>query len=649
MKFSLLAHGPALREVTTKGATAPLVRLAELMVKAGLTGNIFELPIQEREKTQASPFSITSGFALHPSDLAIEKIPELKKSPEDLKVIGLLLATYNKTFSESKKINFQFQTTLVHFALESAYPNFDPQGKRKKSYESFIKQSNYWLEDYCLFQVLKETNKKIPKSLKLTPAQEKRKEFFAYVQFLCWEQRVEIHKKLQGLKIGLVLNLPFGVEPASPDVIFNEDVFDQTMQVGCSPEPEHGYPEQAWGITPYIEKSEALRKYLLARFDWLSQLGDGLFLDHLVGWCGQYVLPETLPAEAGPHGHFLTENQEERIENILWLFDCFKGKDLNLSAEIAGDHNRLHATLEGLEQGRKEGLAMSVMEIPRWKRNEEGKIKSLGQYQPESLMMLETHDTTTLLQYLTNKKGDQEDFESGETIAQFCQMFLGWPIFAAQAPIQLAALNCEVTWELFRRIYHGSKAEELVFTYGGLVSLLHPEFFTVSVENNINVAAGTTGEVGNLKGNWSFYSPPLSAFADLVPKLNALGPRQELPIAPVQSTAAAEGKPELLFSDLENKQVIFFYEGKYQLFKPKSKEQSPSFELLLHNPHDYEIGGMADLAVFDLPSKGAVLVTDLNATGKSYQHELKKINQEGLFYQMMPGQKHHLIFTFVEG
>ncbi|MDX2471053.1 MAG: 4-alpha-glucanotransferase [SAR324 cluster bacterium] len=660
MKFSLLVSTASLKSEKndfSSGSSSVLLELGELMNKAGLDGNIFELPIQAREITQLSPFSIQNGFALNPLDLDISLIPELQgarektTSIEKFNLIKELSSLHKGLFSGVKRINYELRSLFILSSLEVAFANFAPKGTRDKAFQDFKKASAYWLDDYAKFKVLAKAYPSFKlaelRKLNLKKSDEPAIALTQYVQFLCFEQRSAITAKLKAFNLGLVLNLPFGVETLSADIAYHPEVFDESKQVGCSPEPEHGYPEQAWGIAPYREQTAGLAKYLNERFSWLAQFGSGIFLDHLVGWCGQYVLPVKLPKSDGPHGEFLTESFEKREENILWLLDLLKDKNLSLMAEIAGDYNRLQATLDGLAKARKKGLAMSVMEIPRWIRGASGTIKPLAQYEPSSLMMLETHDTSTLLQYLTNQKGDQADFESPEVLLDFCRNFLSWPLFYHEVPLKLIDLNPEVAWELFERIYHGSQAGELVFTYGGLVSLLHPKYFSTDLEMNINIAPGTSGEIGNLRGNWSYFAPPLEAFADLVPKLKALGPRACKDIEPVRGFYPDQDGPELLVSNLKNKKAIYQSFGGYKVYQGPLK---PTFELLMFNPQDHEVSGMLDfyglgLDLDEMELSESLEIQDLKGEGKSYSHKLEDLKAKGLFYKMAPKQTHHLIIA----
>ncbi len=650
MKFSLLVSTASLRSEKSgfsSGSSSLLLELADLMNRAGMDGNIFELPIQAREMIQLSPFSIQSGFALNPLDLDLSLVPELQGKSEKFAVIKELFKLHQDVFATVKRINYELKSVFILSSLDLAFENFKPEGARKKAFQDFKKASSYWLEDYAKFKVLQEDNPTLDlvdlRKLKLKKSHEKAVSFTQFVQFLCFEQRSDLTKKIKASNLGLVLNLPFGVESLSADIAYHPEVFDESCQVGCSPEPEHGYPEQAWGIAPYREQTAGLAKYLNERFSWLAQFGSGIFLDHLVGWCGQYVLPVKLPKGEGPHGAFLTEDQEQREENILWLLDLLAGKNLTLKAEIAGDYERLQATMNGLAKARKKGLAMSVMEIPRWIRGRKGCIKPLSEYESSSLMMLETHDTSTLLQYLTNQKGDQADFESPDVLLDFCRNFLSWPLFYHEVPLKLEDLNPEITWELFERIYHGSNAEEVVFTYGGLVSLLHPKYFSVDLEMNINIAPGTSGEIGNLRGNWSYFAPPLEAFADLVPRLKALGPRACKVIEPARNLNLGGGSPEVIGSSLKNKKVIFAGAKGYELY---SGPLQPTYELLLCNNQDHEISGMLDFETLGLDLKSErVQIQDLRGDDPVYIHQLQDLKTKGLFYKMQPGQVHHLIIA----
>ncbi len=642
MKFSLLLSAAQTRhEGSLFGASGleALLETAKAMKEVGLEGRIFDLPCNARDLTQASPFSIRSGFALNPLELDLFTVPEILEQAEVLATLKELQALEQANFAQSPGLAYSFRATLYLWALRKAFGGGKLKGKRGKSYQEFQKAAAYWLEPYALFEARRQL-KTLPAPTEpwqssMTAQEEEESRFIVYQQFLCWEQRKKLKERLEEEQIPLVLNLPFGLERDSAEVALLSEVFDPSLQVGCGPEPYNGFPEQAWGIAPYQERSPALKEYLLRRIAWLGQFGHGVFLDHLVGWCGQYVLPLKLSANPGPQGHFLTSDAEERKANLLWFLEVLHQGKLSVLGEIAGDRERVAATQAGLAEAKKKGWEVTPTLIPRWEKDHAGRLRTLAEYDPQALVMIETHDTSTLLQYLANQKGGQADFEGLSQIEEFCHLVLGLPLFPHQLPLKPAVYSEEAVWEIYRRLVQGCPSQEVAFTLPGLISWLHPKWRSVSKKNNINVQAGTTGEVGNEEGNWSFFSPPLRAFKELKKGFAQLGPRVFAPMQPVYGLDL--GPVRGLWSALENKTPLVLQEGKLI-----QTGVGADFEICLYNPQQQPMSGMLGLSF--LPLQGEELqVRDAGASQKVWRHDLRRIRQEGLYYRLGPGQSQHLL------
>ena len=436
MKFSLLVGTSQINSSKGKSfgtcSSSGLRHLAEIMSQVGLSGDLIDLPNSSRSPGMASPFSIESGFALNPDELDFALIPELNPSNPAMLPLSRLNQTFRSAFGEQRSLSYQLKRTLLPWLLEHCYEQFlvSKDLKRKEGYAAFVEESQFWLSDFAVFKAAKnggfgETllrKMEVPAVAEAFLVREAKEiGLQKYIQFLCYEQRMSLLNYLKKLGIRLFINLPFGVDYFSPDALFHPDAFDTTKQVGCSPEPENGYPEQAWGMPVYQERSEGLATYLDHRYQWLAKISDGVFVDHLVGWCGQYVLDRYQdPAEGGVSGTFLTKDPEERAENIKWYLDLALSKGITLLAEVAGDYERVVVTQKGVLSQIQKGASIQLMRLPRWEK-EQGKLRPLSLIPKSSLVMSETHDTSTFLQFLLNRKGRFDDFESDVNLLEFYQ------------------------------------------------------------------------------------------------------------------------------------------------------------------------------------------------------------------------------------
>ena len=645
------------------GTSAGLSHLANVMLECGIRGDIYDLPNGSQDPGTASPFSLNSGFALKTDEVDFRKIPDLRDDPQLMHHVEEISKSYDKSFKCNRTVNYTLKRSVMPWILEACYQNFckREQAHRQEQFLNFQVIARYWLDDYALYETYKEekvnltsalfSQKENPEVIRFIEDHNERINFYKYQQFVCYEQKRSLHEELQHLGIGLFVNLPFGVELRSADVFFHSEVFDDSLQVGCSPEPEHGYPEQAWGIAAYREKTPGLRTYLEEKMKWLSLFGDGIFLDHLVGWCGQYVLPMEIPKESiYPHGEFLTTDQEERKENMRWFLDIILQTGLEIRGEIAGDHKRVQATNEAVDELLAAGHEIGAMAIPRWETIN-NQLRSLSRYEPTTLTMVETHDTSTLLQYLLNRKGYNEDFENPDKILEFCQYVLGLPFFLDDIPLTLTSCTRSFWFEICRRFTEGTPSKELVFTLPGLLSLLSEEHRSTTIENNINVKPGTSGAVGNGWGNWSYFSPPVETMLNdpfVKKSLHLLGNRSFLPFDHFHLHPPDHDTPLIvLYSRIQNREIICRNEqNEWTVWERPSTFKSQQFELelMIQNPGETEAWERVDLSsLIDLDIAGQIHFLDLNNNFACYDYDAADLKSNQLFIRLSPARVHHFL------
>lgn len=671
MKLNLLVATSQLNSkvgtVLGTGTSEGLSSLADLMSTCGIVGDIYDLPNGVQRSEIASPFSLINGFALKTDELSISQIPELREDHTLQNHINKIEETHNRFFRNKRSVNYALKRSLMPWILESCFQHFQEKQyqHRQEQFLEFQSMARYWLDDYALYEAYKKREMNLATSAYQNRESEETAAFiksagelidyFKYQQFVCFEQKQAIRQRINRKNIELIVNLPFGVELKSADVFFHPEVFDVSMQVGCSPEPEHGYPEQAWGIAAYREKSQGLKIYLEEKMKWLALLGDGIFLDHMVGWCGQYVLPMTIPETSTyPHGEFLTTDPQERVENMNWFLDIVLQTGLKVRGEIAGDHQRVQATLEAIKIASEAGYEIGAMAIPRWE-TDNNLLKPLSSYSPATLTMVETHDTSTLLQYLLNRKGYNEDFEAPEQILAFCLRVLGLPFFLNDIPLESDTCDESFWFEICRRFSNGSPSNELVFTLPGLLSILSPDYRTATIENNINVKPGTSGAVGNGWGNWSYFSPPIEIMTEdptLQKQLRNLGQRSYTPFDYFHRLDNAHKSSEALdviYSKIGTRNIIC--QNKYQqwsVWKKPSSLDADDFilELVLKNTGEEELWERVDVSsLIELNIASRFRFIDLNDELTAYTYEANDLKANQLFIRLASGQVHHFLVT----
>ncbi|MBU2514903.1 4-alpha-glucanotransferase [bacterium] len=647
------------------GNVRGLRHLAEIMNECKIRGDLYVLPFGSRNADIASPFSLNNGFALTADEINFFDIPELRENPQLKANLEEIHTANSQFFQQNRTVSYTLKRTLVPWVINGCYSVFKETGsiKRQKAFQEFQGLASYWLEDFALFELYKEIridlqderfrDKNSRQVKEISDKYKNRIEYFKYYQFLCFEQRQQIHHELKELNVGLILNLPFGVELECADVFFHPEVFEKDYQVGCSPEPEHGYPEQAWGVAVYKEKSRGLEQYLTEKMNWLSLMGDGVFLDHFVGWCGQYVVPLFIPSDSTyPHGHFLTEDHEERKSNVSWFIDIVKQSGLEIRGEVAGDSARVEATSEVIEEYIRKGENISAMSIPRWESRQNILIP-LNRYQASTLMMVETHDTSTLLQYLINQKGYEDDFETAERILEFCNRVLALPFFLDDVPLQLPGCDDSFWVEICQRLCQGSPSRDIVFTLPGLLSILSEEYRSPTVENNINIKPGTSGRVGNGWRNWSYYSPPIETMVQnprLKETLETLGNRQYLPFDYFHQFTEVKDEIndlEIIYSKPANRSII--YRNHHSVWThlelpPGLAPDKIDLELVINNSGNEEVWQRINLSrLIDLEEFYVYNFQDLNLKRECYSYSSEDLATNLFFVRMQPGQIHHFL------
>ncbi|MCP4295340.1 MAG: 4-alpha-glucanotransferase [Proteobacteria bacterium] len=667
MKLSFLVSTSQLNSQQGKilgtGTVEGVRHLAQLMKELNIEGNIYDLPNGSKNPGMASPFSINSGFALNAQELNLFKIPELMQTPALLQYAEKTQNNYLHSIQNSRSVSYTLKSTLLPSILEQCYSIFLKQNykHREEQLELFKEKSSFWIEDYALYQCYQEykielenldyrdKNGSLVKDF--ISSHVDRIHYYQYVQMLCFEQRKQLLADMRKMGIGLILNLPFGIEFESADVFFNSDTFQSDQQVGCSPEPQYGYPEQAWGVAVYKEQSEGLNRYLKERMSWLSQMGDGVFIDHLVGWCGQYVLPRQTPSDPNKHdpvGHFLTEDSQLREQNIRWFLEIVLKSGLSIKGEIAGDFGRVESTRKVVDEMVIEGKDIMAMAIPRWE-SYGSQLKLLKDYKKATLLMLETHDTSTLLQFILNQKGDHQDFESPGIILDFCRRVLSLPLFLVDIPLKLEEISTDFVVEILRRVLQGSRCDEVMFSLPSFISLLSEEYRNASKLNNINIKPGSNGKIGNEWNNWSFFSPPIENLVqneEVKREVLELGIREFIPVTPFEyfNYKPHEESPfEVIFATPDNRQIL--YQDHQRVWKLWVEgDIKPDFELLIRNKNDFPSEDRIDIGqILNLNFEGSYTFLDLKDQENAYTYSTSQLREEQLYIYLEVEQTHHFV------
>lgn len=287
-----------------------------------------------------SPYQSFSSFAGNPYFIDIEMLIEE----------GLLTA------KDADSFDFGSDNTTVDYGklyenrldlLRIAYKNFKPDA----TYEKFVVDNRFWLEDYALFMALKnahgdrawstwEKELQTRENAAINEAKAKYADvmaFYRFLQFKFSEQWNKLKKYANENDVGIIGDIPIYVALDSADVWANPDQFqlnkDLTPKVvaGCPPDAfsEDG---QLWGNPIYDWK-----KMKKDGFSWWKRyLGQALKrydltrIDHFRGFESYYAIP---------YGDETAQNGKWQKGPDMALFNAFKaefGENLPIIAEDLG-------------------------------------------------------------------------------------------------------------------------------------------------------------------------------------------------------------------------------------------------------------------------------------------------------------------------
>jgi 4-alpha-glucanotransferase len=197
--------------------------------------------------------------------------------------------------------------------LKKAYQVFIEQYNRwKDPYLAFLDEHGWWLNDYCLFQTVKDDDEDLcwnqwedglkhreRKAMDAAIYQYKDEiDFHRFVQFIFFRQwfRLKSYANERGIRI--LGDLPLYISMDSSDVWANPDIFmlDDEGQMkfsGGVPPDLFSDTGQLWGCPVYDWDRLAMRRYdwWIARFHFNLRMFDLVRIDHFRGLESFWIIP----------------------------------------------------------------------------------------------------------------------------------------------------------------------------------------------------------------------------------------------------------------------------------------------------------------------------------------------------------------------
>jgi 4-alpha-glucanotransferase len=277
-----------------------------------------------------SPYSSTSAFAGNPLLISLERLAERG---------WLDSASLASLPSEVGLVDYERVNRDRPPLLREAARNFleRASGNARRRFEDFCRENSWWLEDYALFDTLRERHGKNrsqwPPGLarRESSAIEVAKQQLAAdlslrraVQFFFWEQWRALRHYCAQKSIRIVGDVAIFVDYESADVWAHRDLF--RLNEALQPEAVAGVPPdyfsatgQRWGNPLY--NWDALRatgyRWWVQRLRWAAQTCDLVRLDHFRGFAQFWEIPASEPTAIngrwvdGPGDEFFNQLREE--------------------------------------------------------------------------------------------------------------------------------------------------------------------------------------------------------------------------------------------------------------------------------------------------------------------------------------------------
>ena len=405
---------------------------------AGIGFKIVQLlPINEMGADH-SPYNAISAVALEPTTLHLAP-----GSPEDLSQEDFddVIAQNDLDRLRKGAVKHDRVRSLKIDLLGKSFVNFSRRAGEDAAYatgfDAFCEAEGAWLVDYAFFRTLMEENgnketwdqwqeehRNVDAARDWLAAQspekqarfDERARFYRYVQWIAHSQWTAVKSYAGERGVGLMGDIPFGINCYSADVYSHRDEFALDWSGGAPPEPYFKEDEftqkwgQNWGIPLY--RWDLMRTRNLSwwrqRVRGVRKIFHAFRIDHVLGFYRIYAFPWR--PERNPE--FLTLSWDEMRERTSGAIPQFYPRDdstwENCEANRREGEEYLRVILEESGDTRVVGedlgtvphyvrpslrsLGVATFKIPQWENHDDGRSIAGGDYQRVSVATYATHD-----------------------------------------------------------------------------------------------------------------------------------------------------------------------------------------------------------------------------------------------------------------
>ncbi len=380
------------------GEIPDLARFAKWASEAGFSV-LQLLPVNHVAGLDPSPYSAMSAFALDPVYLSLDACEDFQ-AMGGRKALPEPMARKLEALSGAERVDWNAIREVKTAAIDLAFERFlrddwNPRSARSRELMAFIRKSREWLDDYVLFTVLHDQQKRSwlewparvrdrdPEAM-ANLRREHAREMLRH-SWLQWQLDLQwrrARREASEAGVELMGDMPFVVGMDSADVWANRSLFHLDRRLGTPPD-EFDPKGQNWGLPVY--DWEALKadnfSWMRRRAQRAGQLYSLVRMDHAIGYYREFWRDED-----GEPGGFLPVEEHDQIqlgEHLMRMMSRFG----EVIAEDLG-------TLPPYLRPSLERMGIAGMRVLRWEHSEEG-YTDPGTWAEISAATNATHDTDT--------------------------------------------------------------------------------------------------------------------------------------------------------------------------------------------------------------------------------------------------------------
>jgi 4-alpha-glucanotransferase len=215
--------------------------------------------------------------------------------------------------------------------------------------------------------------------------------FHAWLQELCERQLGDARTAAAGMSVGIVHDLPVGVDPAGADAWALQDVLAPRVTVGAPPDA-FSQQGQDWRLPPWRPDRLAASRYqpFIEVIRSVLKHADGIRVDHVAGLWRLWWIPPGEPPSRGTYVHY----DSEAMLGILAL-EAHRHSAVVVGEDLGTVQPHVTETLH--ERGM---LSSAVLYFQRDYEKPGHPFVSTRSWEPASMASISTHDLPTAAGFL---------------------------------------------------------------------------------------------------------------------------------------------------------------------------------------------------------------------------------------------------------